>query len=255
MSDTVSTNNTSNTFLNVSAVPMTSEKSEELHLSNKSQKDQSSSNLMKGSLSKHRGTLYIRIGPMFSGKTTWLNGELTQLADKRFSVLKITHADDERVDVEVCDDSGSTHNSSYKSLSHKIKRLRTAQLKDIDVSDFHVIGVDESQFFPDLLEVVEDWVENKGKHVRVAGLDGDAFKHKFGQTLDLIPICDEVVKLNASCKICLDELERAGFHGNILAIEGPFTKRLNNSTKQKEVGGSDTYIPVCRYHHSLSCTN
>ena len=46
------------------------------------------------SFNKHRGTLNIRVGPMFSGKTTWLNGELTQLADKNFSVLKIIHSSD-----------------------------------------------------------------------------------------------------------------------------------------------------------------
>lgn len=199
----------------------------------------------------HRGTLYIRIGPMFSGKTTWLNGELTDLADKKFSVLKITHADDQRDDVSICDESGSTHNSSYRSLSPKIKCLRSSLLKNIDVSKYHVIGIDESQFFDDLRETVEYWVEELGKHVRVTGLCGDAFKRKFGQTLDLIPICDEIVKLSSSCQWCLDELAKTNFHGNILSIVGPFTKRLDNSTEQKVVGGSDSYIPVCRYHHSL----
>lgn len=201
---------------------------------------------------KHRGTLSLRIGPMFSGKTTWLNAELTQLADKRFSVLKIIHSDDVRYDVAKCDNNGSTHNSSYRSLSPKIKCIRASKLKDIDIEidKFHVIGVDEAQFFPDLLEVVEDWVENNGKHVRVAGLCGDAFKRKFGQILDLIPICDDVVKINASCKICLDELEQTGFRGNILSIVGPFTKRLDSSIVQKDIGGSDKYIPVCRFHHA-----
>lgn len=199
---------------------------------------------------KHRGTLYMRVGPMFSGKTTWLNGELTQLADKGFSVMKITHIDDVRDNVVICDNSGSTHNSSYRSLSNKITCTRVSHLKDIDISNFHVIGVDESQFFPDLLEIVELWVETLGKHVRVAGLDGDAFKRKFGQTLDLIPISDEVIKLSASCHICLKELEKTGFNGNILTIVGPFTKRINKSTEQKDVGGSDKYIPVCRFHHS-----
>lgn len=196
----------------------------------------------------HRGTLYIRIGPMFSGKTTWLNGELTQLADKGFSVLKIIHDDDIREDVESCDKSGSTHNSSYNSLSKKISIIRARELSYINVNDFHVIGIDESQFFPDLLEVVTKWVETLGKHVKVVGLDGDAFKQKFGQTLDLIPLCDEVIKINASCKVCLDELIKANFHGNILSINGPFTRRINPSTQQKLVGGSDQYIPVCRYH-------
>src|SRR5437763_7098847 len=197
----------------------------------------------------HRGTLYIRIGPMFSGKTSWLNSELTQLADKKFRVLKIIHADDDRQDVEINDNSGSTHNSSYKSLSSKISVIRTSELTHIDIDNFHVIGVDESQFFSDLLSVVEDWVERKGKHVRVAGLDGDAFKRKFGQTLDLIPMSDEVVKLSASCQICLRELEAKEFHGNILSIVGPFTRRLGLSLEQKVIGGKDEYIPVCRFHH------
>lgn len=199
---------------------------------------------------RHRGTLNIRIGPMFSGKTTWLNGELTQLADKRFSVLKIIHSDDIRPKIESCDNSGSTHNSSYRSLSNKITTIRASKLKDIDITKYHVIGVDESQFFPDLKEVIEDWVEYKGKHIRIAGLDGDSFKQKFGQTLDLIPICDEVIKLNASCKICLIDLEKSGFRGNILSIVGPFTKRLGHSKEQKKVGGAEEYIPVCRFHHS-----
>lgn len=202
------------------------------------------------SFGKHRGTLYIRVGPMFSGKTTWLNGELTELADTEFSTLKITHTDDIREDVETCDNSGSTHNSSYKSLSSKVRCIRTSELKDVDVSKFHAIGIDESQFFPDLLSTVESWVENMGKHVRVVGLDGDFSKHKFGQTLDLIPMCDDIVKLHARCKLCLDELKESNFRGNILSIAGSFTKRLGTSKEQKVVGGSTEYIPVCRYHHS-----
>lgn len=198
----------------------------------------------------HRGTLYMRIGPMFSGKTTWLNSELTQLSDKGFTVLKITHSDDIRTDVVTCDNSGSTHNSSYKSLTKKITCVRVPQLKNIDVNQYNVIGIDESQFFYDLLDTVNVWVEELGKHVRVSGLDGDAFKNKFGQTLDLIPMCDEVIKLHASCRICLNELEKSQFRGNILAIAGPFTKRIGNSVAQKDVGGSDKYIPVCRFHHS-----
>lgn len=201
------------------------------------------------SFTRHRGTLYIRIGPMFSSKTTWLNGELTQLADTGFSVVKITHSDDVREDVATCDNTGSTHNSSYKSLSAKITCIRASELTNIDVSKFHVIGIDESQFFPNLLKTVEDWVENKGKHVRIVGLDGDFSKRKFGEILDLIPMCDEVVKLHARCQMCLDELKQANFHGNILSIAGPFTRRLGASKEQKVVGGSDEYIPVCRYHH------
>lgn len=198
----------------------------------------------------HRGTLYIRIGPMFCGKSTWLNSELTQLADTGFNVIKITHAIDNREGVAKTDRSGSTHNSSYKYLTDKIKCERVTSLMELDVSNYHAIGVDESQFFPDLYETVKFWVEILGKHVRVVGLDGDSQKLKFGQTLDLIPLCDEVVKLVARCVVCLDHLRSCNFQGNIDGILGPFTKRLENSGSQILVGGSDKYIPVCRFHHT-----
>lgn len=199
--------------------------------------------------SAHRGTLIIYLGPMFSGKTTRLNYELTRFADKGLSTLKIIHSEDIRDDVASSDLSGSTHNSSYRQLSDKITCVRASELSGIDVSAYHAIGIDEAQFYPDLYYMVENWVENKGKHVRVAGLDGDAFKRKFGQTLDLIPMSDKVKKMSASCVICLSELKKSNFHGNIFSIEAPFTKRLGVSTAQKEVGGSEKYIPVCRYHH------
>lgn len=199
----------------------------------------------------HRGTLYVRAGPMFSDKTTWLNAELTRFADRGFKALKITHADDIRDTVASCDDSGSTHNSSYTSLSSKIDRVRASTLETVDVTKYNVVGIDEGQFFPDLYNTVKQWVD-AGKHVRVAGLDGDFQMQKFGQVIDLFPIADDFVKVKAACRVCLDELEKVGFHGNILAIEGPFTKRLGKSTVQKEVGGSDKYIPVCRYHHSVN---
>lgn len=203
---------------------------------------------------RNRGTLCMRIGPMFSGKSTWLNGELTELADTGFKVLKITHSDDERNDVAVCDDSGSTHNSTFTSLSNKIDRVKTNNLSKINIEDYDVIGIDEVQFYDDPVDdpvdIIEDWVENYGKHVRAVGLDADSSKRKFGRTIDLIPIADEVVKLNARCMICTEELKRINFKGNILAVNGAFTKRLGDSTTQKEVGGSDKYIAVCRYHHS-----
>jgi thymidine kinase len=201
-------------------------------------------------MSAHRGTLIIYLGPMFSGKTTRLNYDLTRFADKGLSTLKIVHAEDIRDDVASSDMSGSTHNSSYRSLSSKIKCVRVSELSKVDVSAYHAIGIDEAQFYPDIYQVVERWVEIEGKHVRIAGLDGDYSKRKFGQVLDLIPMCDKVKKLTASCVICLAELKKTNFHGNIFSLEAPFTKRLGTSTQQKDVGGSDKYIPVCRYHHS-----
>ena len=200
---------------------------------------------------RNRGTLCIRIGSMYSSKTSWLNSELTDLSQKGFSVMKIIHSCDDRPDVESNGYFGSTHNPLFKGLPCKITCVKAANLKDVDVSDYEVIGVDESQFFTDLYEVVKNWVENKRKHVKVCGLDGDAFKNKFGQTLDLIPLSDECIKLRAKCKFCTDHLRSIGVNPDLFVAgyEAPFTKRIVSSEDQVLVGGSSMYVAVCGYHH------
>ena len=207
---------------------------------------------MSNSFGSHRGTLNLRIGPMVSSKTSWLNMELTQYADTGFKCLKIIHSDDVRNDVSVNDASGSTHNSSFKHLTDKIDIMRVSNLDDIVNDDYHVIGIDESQFFPELYDKVYDWVENKGIHVMVVGLCGDFKKNKFGKILDLIPICDTVEKFNAKCQVCLQELSNQNYKGNITGLNAPFTKKIDsNNDNQKDVGGRDKYYPTCRIHHSI----
>lgn len=192
----------------------------------------------------------MRLGPVRSAKTTWMNIEITTLADQGFSCLKIIHAADDRPLAASNDESGSTYNSTYKSLSSKVKYVRVSELRGVDVSAYHVVGIDEAQFYPDLLEVVEDWVENKGLHILVSGLDGDFEKRRIGQTLDLIPLADEVVKLSGRCRLCLNELQDAGFHGNIMALAAPFSKNIGHSDEQIQIGGDEIFVAVCRWHHS-----
>lgn len=202
------------------------------------------------------GKLLIRVGNMFSGKSTWINHEITRAADLGYSVVKIIHTDDLRKSAgEVTDDSGSTHNSSFTSLTSKITKIRSATLSNLDVDEFQVIAIDEGHFFPDLYEFVYELVEHKKKHVYVVGLDGDSSKKPFasdGKTsniLDLIPLSDNIVKLTADCRMCIKELDELGY-GHI-KNKAPFTKRLVSTEGQKLVGGEETYAPVCRYHHGI----
>ena len=207
-------------------------------------------------LSSHAVTMEGRCGPMYCGKSTWLNNQLTWFADQGFNTMKVTWANDHRDDTAASDDAGSTHNSSYTKLSpkvHRIKLLRLADLYDLkicDISKYHVIGVDEAQFFPDLYTVA--LLLNKDEiHFRFVGLDGDFRKQKFGQVLDLVPHCDDFKKMKATCKLCLAQLEKFGFKGNPANIAGAFTKRLVASDEQVLVGGASMYIPTCRYHHNI----
>ena len=95
-----------------------------------------------------------------------------------------------------------------------------------------VILINEGQFFPDLEEFVKILLTND-KKVYVCGLDGDFERKKFGQILNLIPLCDKVTKLTSICSLCKN--------GN----PGIFSKRISDEKEQTLVG-SDNYIPVCR---------
>lgn len=180
----------------------------------------------------HKGELHVRAGPMFSGKSTWLNLSLTRLADLGYSVVKIMHKDDQR--------DSTTHNSSYKTISPKIQILCTKDLNTLDVSRYDVVGIDEGQFFTGLYEFVKNLVEHYGMLVKVTGLDGDSSRQKFGEVLDLIPISNSFKKMNAYCRDCLMQNIR---------VEAPFTRCLVPKNGQVLVGAANEYAPVCRMHY------
>lgn len=117
-----------------------------------------------------------------------------------------------------------------------VKYLTQQQLNDT-YAQSKVIIVEEGQFFDDLYEFVLKAVECDGKHVVVGGLDGDCFRKPFGQILQLIPLADRLTKLTSLCKLCSD--------GTI----GLFTFRKSKSKEIVEVGGMDTYMPLCRKHY------
>jgi len=193
------------------------------------------------------GSLFLIGGPMFSGKTSEILRLLFNDAEIGLRVLYVNHKNDTR-------SSGpfSTHNPLYKeklSRESKVQFVSAETLRELKVEDFDVIGVDEAQFFLDLKESVLDWVNSKKKKVIVSGLNGDFQRNKFGELLDLIPHADSYLGLKSYCKICASpELQkRCGCSQKGYRIkEALFSHRLVQTTDQVQVGGSETYVPVCR---------
>lgn len=186
------------------------------------------------------GFLEVIFGPMFSSKTTSILEIYKQCKFCNIPVSIINHTIDKRYH----DTMVSTHDKVTAPC------LQTTKLGDIwfnneqsesnhYVSSAHstlrqsdVILINEGQFFPDLYDVVLDML-NHNKKIYVCGLDGDFERKKFGQILDLIPICDNVRKLTSLCSLCKD------------GTRAIFSMRLSKETEQTVVG-SDNYIPVCR---------
>lgn len=201
---------------------------------------------MFNTINSSHGYLEIILGPMFSGKTSRLIEMYNQYNFCNISVAVINHTIDNRYDDELL----STHNkikipcikteklmdiyTDYINIDLPLDDLITIpRLKDkIKVGNSEVILINEGQFFPDLLEFVNKLLK-RDKQIYVCGLDGDFERNKFGQIIDLIPLCDKVEKLTSLCSLCKN------------GTKGIFTMRL---TKEKEqtVVGSENYIPVCR---------
>lgn len=187
-------------------------------------------------------SLVIKLGPMFSGKSTWLNKELTKLSDGGFKVVKIIHIDDSRYD----NISGSYHHSSFYELNDKITVIKTPTLLNLNLDYFEIIGIDESNFFEDLkLFVIKELKNNK--NLKVVGLDGDYKQEKFGQLLDIIPYANKITKLTSLCELCIQN-HIPNQNINLNNFTAYYTKKKINNNIQKEVGDKNLYTPVCFYH-------
>jgi len=176
------------------------------------------------------GYLAVYLGCMYAGKTSKLISIYNKNKTAGISTCVINYIEDKRYH----DNKLSTHDRKM------IECLSVRKIYDVFENDPNLLEqteafiINEGQFFSDLFEVVKLLVNEHNKKVYVCGLDGDYKMKKFGQILDLIPICDEVEKLHAICTIC--------------KAPASFTKRITQETEQKVIG-SDNHIPVCRMCH------
>lgn len=195
--------------------------------------------------------LEIILGGMYAGKTSRLVEIYKQCKFCNIPVSVINHAIDIRYDGEI-DNLLSTHDK-VKIPCIKTDKLLDLWIEPVNLENYsnslpriedkfkirsaNVILINEGQFFPDL-EIFVKLLLNYGKKVYVCGLDGDFERKKFGQMLDLIPLCDKVTKLTSLCSLCKN------------GTPGIFSMRLTSETGQTLVG-SDNYIPVCRTCYTI----
>ncbi|KAI6231384.1 Thymidine kinase, cytosolic [Aphelenchoides besseyi] len=174
-----------------------------------------------------RGSINLIVGPMFSGKTTELLRQCRRhtLAKRRVVIVKYKK-DTRYDDVMIC-----THDSL------KMDGLRAIRLDDVwdKLMDSDVIGIDEGQFFEDVVEGAE-LLANRGKTVIVAALDGDYQRNQFESIAKLVPLAEKVEKITAVCQFC--------------GHSASFTLRTIASDVREVIGGAEMYQAVCRrcYH-------
>ena len=176
------------------------------------------------------GYLELAIGPMFSGKTTWLTNLHKQCTYCNMRVVVVNFAGDTRY-AAAQDALLSTHDRTMIPcvMCATIEELETQHADVVAAAD--VLLINEGQFFPDILRILQ--FVDAGKRVYICGLDGDFEKKRIGALLDLIPHCDKVRKLTSLCSLCRN------------GKEAIFSFRTTAETDQIVIG-SDNYIPLCR---------
>ena len=176
------------------------------------------------------GYLELAIGPMFSGKTTWLTNLHKQCTYCNMCVMVVNFAGDTRY-AAAKDALLSTHDRTMIPcvMCSTIEELESRHADEIAAAE--VLLINEGQFFPDIMRILR--FVDAGKRVYMCGLDGDFEKKRIGSFLDLIPHCDKVCKLTSLCSICRN------------GKEAIFSFRTTRETDQIVIG-SDNYMPLCR---------
>ncbi|PRP84146.1 thymidine kinase 1, soluble [Planoprotostelium fungivorum] len=177
------------------------------------------------------GSIQLIFGPMFSGKTTELLRRIRRetIAKRRCLVVKF------KKDTRYSEDCMSTHD---RQMWKAVPAMTLEPLIE-QAMGYDVIGIDEGQFFPDVTNFCEV-MANAGKLVIVASLDGTFQRKAFGDVINLVPMAESILKLTAVCSGCHRDAH--------------FTRRMTNDTEVELIGGTDTYVSVCRscFHRPAS---
>lgn len=186
------------------------------------------------------GKIELIFGPMFSGKSTELHRRIRRHKIAGRSVLLIKYKDDTRY-AHICGSNANVTHDHQTLPAHSAKELMGNM--DNIAHNYDVIGIDEGQFFGDVVAFCDRWA-NKGKVVICAALDGTYEREMFNDILKLVPMAESVDKLTSVCAMC--------------SKDASFTLRCfdssKNSSREKEeedgpvelIGGAEMYKAACR---------
>ena len=179
------------------------------------------------------GRLSLIMGCMFAQKTTELLRRVRRYQSIGYRVLIVNYIADNRYgENRIC-----SHDKEFEEAVC-VERLQELESR-VRSGEYHVLAIDEAQFFPDLYEKISKWADELPLHIVLSGLDGTFDRKPFGDLLKLIPHAEEVDRLTALCAVCRD---------GTVATYSQLIRPIQ-ATGEVLIGGTDTYRPVCRVHY------
>ncbi len=170
---------------------------------------------------------FLRLGPMFSGKTTSLIDDYHRIR-KEFPQLKI-------LAIKPAMDNRYAQSEIVSHDGQKIPALSVQMMTDLSNEDWNgwdVLLVDEAQFISDIAEFVKCILSStNGKQIYISGLNGDAYGCKWLSISELLPFVNGSIEFfKAKCEKC----GKPAVH----------SARYSNGNKV-EIGGADKFFPAC----------
>ena len=176
-------------------------------------------------------SLTLVIGCMFSGKTT----RILSIADNYRKLGKKIMGINFNKNSRYGNNKITTHEKNTYNFDIE---LSVSHLNNIILDEFYslyknvdILIIDEIQFYPDAYNFITNSINKDKKIIICSGLNGDYNRKPFEQISFLIPEADEIFYLKAKCSC---------------GKNACFSKRIIKSDKQILIGGSESYIPICR---------
>ena len=170
------------------------------------------------------GQIKLILGPMFSGKSTRLVETVRKYTYKNKKTVLVNFIDDKRYSEN---SQIVTHDlNKYDSLSCQM----LGEIYDV-IKNYDVIGIDEGQFYSDVVNISEKLAYN-GKIVIIAALSGNFKMEPFETVSKLISKADKIKLMKAYCFYCQ---KTAGF-----------SLRTVCSDQEILIGAGEAYRPVCK---------
>ena len=176
---------------------------------------------------KSEGKIELILGPMFSGKSTRLIEIIRKYTYKAKKTIMIKYFADQR------------YSDKSEVVTHDLIKYDSIDCKNLRdsfniIKNYDVIGIDEGQFFPDLVEVCEELTLMK-KTVIISALNGDFRMEPFPVISKIISKADKIKLLKAYCFNCHKDAK--------------FSLRIVQSNETVLIGAGEAYKPACRECH------
>lgn len=188
------------------------------------------------SLNKREACIILFLGPMFSGKTSRSNSEISKLRYRSGSkIAKINYKKDNRYELNASHDG---LNAPVVDLEFKIDNLSKTLAKTLITEGYSIVAVDEIQFYTGLQEFVLELHKNN-VDVILSGLNSDFTTKMWPNVVSIIPFCTKIKYLHAFCYV------------KGCSSKAFLNKRIVQSDELELIGGSDEYKAAC-YEHFVS---